>query len=75
MIKNILLLLMKPTILVGGQAVIEGVMMRVPGPTQQLLEILKVKFILIDITLFQLLKNQIFGSNQFLEVWQVFMKL
>ena len=31
MIKNILLLLMKPTILVGGQAVIEGVMMRVPG--------------------------------------------
>jgi uncharacterized protein YqhQ len=31
LIKNILLLLMKPTILVGGQAVIEGVMMRVPG--------------------------------------------
>ena len=31
MIKKILLLVMKPTILVGGQAVIEGVMMRVPG--------------------------------------------
>jgi len=31
MIKTILLSLMKPTILVGGQAVIEGVMMRVPG--------------------------------------------
>ena len=31
MIKQILLLVMKPTILVGGQAVIEGVMMRVPG--------------------------------------------
>ena len=31
MIKAILLFVMKPTILVGGQAVIEGVMMRVPG--------------------------------------------
>ena len=31
MIKTILLSIMKPTILVGGQAVIEGVMMRVPG--------------------------------------------
>ena len=31
MIKKIILLIMKPTILVGGQAVIEGVMMRVPG--------------------------------------------
>jgi len=31
MIKKIILLVMKPTILVGGQAVIEGVMMRVPG--------------------------------------------
>lgn len=31
MIKTILLFVMKPTILVGGQAVIEGVMMRVPG--------------------------------------------
>ena len=31
MIKTILISLMKPTILVGGQAVIEGVMMRVPG--------------------------------------------
>ena len=31
MIKTILLSLMKSTILVGGQAVIEGVMMRVPG--------------------------------------------
>jgi uncharacterized protein YqhQ len=31
MIKAILLFFMKPTILVGGQAVIEGVMMRVPG--------------------------------------------
>ena len=29
--KTILLSIMKPTILVGGQAVIEGVMMRVPG--------------------------------------------
>ena len=29
--RNILLLLMRSTILVGGQAVIEGVMMRVPG--------------------------------------------
>lgn len=31
MLKTILLSIMKPTILVGGQAVIEGVMMRVPG--------------------------------------------
>ena len=31
MIKTILISIMKPTILVGGQAVIEGVMMRVPG--------------------------------------------
>jgi len=31
MLKTILLFIMKPTILVGGQAVIEGVMMRVPG--------------------------------------------
>ena len=31
MLKTILLAVMKPTILVGGQAVIEGVMMRVPG--------------------------------------------
>ena len=31
MIKAGLLFVMKPTILVGGQAVIEGVMMRVPG--------------------------------------------
>ena len=31
MIKTIWLSIMKPTILVGGQAVIEGVMMRVPG--------------------------------------------
>ena len=31
MIKAVLLFVMKPTILVGGQAVIEGVMMRVPG--------------------------------------------
>jgi len=31
MIKTIFLSIMKPTILVGGQAVIEGVMMRVPG--------------------------------------------
>ena len=31
MIKAALLFVMKPTILVGGQAVIEGVMMRVPG--------------------------------------------
>ena len=31
MIKTILLTIMKPSILVGGQAVIEGVMMRVPG--------------------------------------------
>ena len=31
MIKTIILSIMKPTILVGGQAVIEGVMMRVPG--------------------------------------------
>ena len=30
MIKAVLLFVMKPTILVGGQAVIEGVMMRVP---------------------------------------------
>ena len=29
--RNILLLIMRSTILVGGQAVIEGVMMRVPG--------------------------------------------
>ena len=29
--RSILLTLMKSTILVGGQAVIEGVMMRVPG--------------------------------------------
>ena len=29
--KSIILLLNKSTILVGGQAVIEGVMMRVPG--------------------------------------------
>lgn len=29
--KSLLLLTMKPSILVGGQAVIEGVMMRVPG--------------------------------------------
>ena len=29
--RNILLILMRSTILVGGQAVIEGVMMRVPG--------------------------------------------
>jgi len=31
MIRTILLTIMKPSILVGGQAVIEGVMMRVPG--------------------------------------------
>lgn len=31
MIRTILISIMKPTILVGGQAVIEGVMMRVPG--------------------------------------------
>ena len=31
MLKTILLSIMKPTILVGGQSVIEGVMMRVPG--------------------------------------------
>ena len=31
MLKAILMFVMKPTILVGGQAVIEGVMMRVPG--------------------------------------------
>ena len=31
MLRTILLSIMKPTILVGGQAVIEGVMMRVPG--------------------------------------------
>ncbi|MBD31170.1 MAG: hypothetical protein CMG44_03130 [Candidatus Marinimicrobia bacterium] len=31
MIKTIFISIMKPTILVGGQAVIEGVMMRVPG--------------------------------------------
>ena len=31
MLKTILMFVMKPTILVGGQAVIEGVMMRVPG--------------------------------------------
>ena len=31
MIKTILLTIMKPSILVGGQAVIEGAMMRVPG--------------------------------------------
>ena len=31
MYKTIYLLLMKSSILVGGQAVIEGVMMRVPG--------------------------------------------
>ena len=30
-IKHLYLLLMKSSILVGGQAVIEGVMMRVPG--------------------------------------------
>ena len=29
--KSLLLITMKPSILVGGQAVIEGVMMRVPG--------------------------------------------
>ena len=29
--RTLLLLTMKPSILVGGQAVIEGVMMRVPG--------------------------------------------
>ena len=29
--RNILFILMRTTILVGGQAVIEGVMMRVPG--------------------------------------------
>ena len=29
--RNILLMIMRSTILVGGQAVIEGVMMRVPG--------------------------------------------
>ncbi len=29
--KHLLLTIMKPSILVGGQAVIEGVMMRVPG--------------------------------------------
>ena len=29
--RNWLILIMKPAILVGGQAVIEGVMMRVPG--------------------------------------------
>ena len=29
--KSLLLFTMKPSILVGGQAVIEGVMMRVPG--------------------------------------------
>ena len=29
--RNILLILMRSSILVGGQAVIEGVMMRVPG--------------------------------------------
>ena len=29
--KSLLIILMKPSILVGGQAVIEGVMMRVPG--------------------------------------------
>ena len=29
--RNILLLFMRSSILVGGQAVIEGVMMRVPG--------------------------------------------
>ena len=29
--RNLLILTMKPSILVGGQAVIEGVMMRVPG--------------------------------------------
>ena len=31
MLKTIVMFVMKPTILVGGQAVIEGVMMRVPG--------------------------------------------
>lgn len=31
MLKTILMFVMKPTILGGGQAVIEGVMMRVPG--------------------------------------------
>ena len=29
--KSLLIITMKPSILVGGQAVIEGVMMRVPG--------------------------------------------
>ena len=29
--RNWIILIMKPAILVGGQAVIEGVMMRVPG--------------------------------------------
>ena len=70
MIKAILLFVMKPTILVGGQAVIEGVMMRVPGAMPLLLETQKERFILIEKSSDLLVKNHKFGDSRYLEEWQ-----
>ena len=61
---------MKPTILVGGQAVIEGVMMRVPGAYATAVRDPMVRFILTEKTFNLLVKNHGFGNNQFSGEWQ-----
>ena len=73
MIKAVLLFVMKPTILVGGQAVIEGVMMRVPGAYATAVRDPEGK-IHINRNIFKsLVKNLGFGKCQLSEEWQDFM--
>ena len=73
--KRLLLILsMKPNILVGGQAVIEGVMMRVPGAYSTAVRCPNGGIKIKRKEFSSITENSFFGLNQYFEELPRFMK-